>query len=233
MLITHPSRLHTADDGQEPQAGAAPAPADMGATPPAGTTTDAAPAAADGRTYSPAEYREVQNEAKNLRRRLKELEDRQAEAERAKLTEQERKDADLTAATERLSAVERELQGYRLRDAIEAAVGPATLPQEGGAEPQANPLHGISPKLAARLIDAASLEVDEAGQFKPGALRKALAALAAEYPEIRLQAAEVAGQRPTLTPQRAAGGGPLRTKSVARGQIESRYTTLPANVTKR
>jgi hypothetical protein len=230
MLIRHPSRLHTADDGQEPQAGTAPAPVETDATPPAGTTTDAAPAAADAPTLTPAEARALKNEAQNLRKRLRDLEAAQAETERAKLTEAERKDADLKAAADRASALEAEVRGYRLRDAIEAAVGPATLPAEGGAEPQANPLHGISPKLAARLIDAAALETDEAGQIKPGALRKALAALAAEYPEIR--PVEAAAARPAHAPQRAAAGGSVKASPGAQF-ISSRYTALPPNVTKR
>jgi hypothetical protein len=221
--------LHTADDGQEPQAGASPADA---ATPPAGTTTDAAPAAADAPTLSPAEARALKNEAQNLRKRLRELEAAQAEAERAKLTEQERKDADLKATADRATALEAEVRGYRLRDAIEAAVGPATLPREGG-ESEPNPLHGISPKLAARLIDAAALEVDEAGQFRPSALRKALAALAAEYPEIRPQAtATEAAPRPAHAPQRAAAQGSVKANPAGQ-YISARYTALPPNVTKR
>jgi hypothetical protein len=222
--------LHTADDGQEPQAGAAP---DVAATPPAGTTTDAAPAAADAPTLTPAEARALKNEAQNLRKRLRELEAAQAEAERAKLTEQERKDADLKATADRATALEAEVRGYRLRDAIEAAVGPATLPREGG-ESEPNPLHGISPKLAARLIDAAALEVDEAGQFRPSALRKALAALAAEYPEIRPQAATAteAAPRPAHAPQRAAAQGSVKANPAGQ-YISARYTALPPNVTKR
>jgi hypothetical protein len=232
MLIRHPSRLHTADDGQEPQAGTAPAPVETDATPPAGTMTDAAPAAADAPTLTPAEARALKNEAQNLRKRLRELEATQAEAERAKLSETERKDADLKATADRAAALAAEVRGYRLRDAIEAAVGPATLPPEGSAEPQANPLHGISPKLAARLIDAEALEVDDAGQFRPSALRKALAALAAEYPEIRAAASSEAAPRPAHAPQRAAAQGSVRANPA--GQfISSRYTALPPNVTKR
>jgi hypothetical protein len=230
MRLLHLSRLHTADTDTEPQAGAAPAPEAAAATPPAGTLTDAPPAGAE-RTYSPAEYREVQNEAKNLRRRLKELEDRQAAAEQAGMSEAERARAERDEARGQLEGASAELRAYRLRDAIEAAVQPPTLPVEGGGE-QANPLHGISARLAVKLLDAGAVEADEAGQFKPAALRKALAALAAEFPEIRAQAESTA--RAPYPVQRATGGGPPPARpDVGSQYINQRYTTLPGNVTKR
>lgn len=222
--------LHTADDGQEPQAGASP---DVAATPPAGTTPDAAPAAADAPTLSPAEARALKNEAQNLRKRLREFEEAKAETERANLTEAERLKADHEQAQQRIAALEATNRAYLLRDAIEAAVSAPTLPAEAGAEPQPNPLHGISPKLAARLLDASALRYGEDGAPAPASLRSALAALAAEYPEIRPQAPPA----PAVTPypaQRPSGGGPPPIKpDPANSYITQRYTTLPPNVTKR
>lgn len=218
--------LHTADDGQEPQAGAAP---DAAATPPAGTTTDAAPAAADAPTLTPAEARALRNEAKNLRTRLRDLEAKEAEAQRAQLSEAERIRGDLEREAARASALEAEVRGYRLRDAIEAAVGPATLPVEGGGE-QENPLHGISPRLAVRLLDPASVETDEAGAYKPAALRRALQALASEYPEIR----PAAPPPPAYPAQRGVSGNPPPAKvNPGKSYIDQRYGALPPNVTKR
>jgi hypothetical protein len=108
---------------------------------------------------------------------------------------------------------------------------PSTLPQEGG-EAKANDLYGISPKLAARLLDASALERGEDGAIRPASLRKALLALATEYPEIRPQT-EASPPRPPQVGQRGAAGGTIRGKSTAQRQIESRYTALPANVVKR
>jgi hypothetical protein len=227
-----PLRLLSPDTDTEPQAGAVPdVAAPESAAPQVGTTTDAAPAAAEAPTLSPAEARALKNEAQNLRKRLREFEEAKAEAERAAMTEAERLKADHTAAQQRIAALEAANQAYLLRDAIEQAVTPATLPQEGG-EAKANDLHGIDPKLAARLVDAASLERAEDGTIKPAALRKALAALLKEYPSIRPQATD-APSRPPQVGQRAAQGGVIRPKSVAQRQIESRYTTLPPNVVKR
>src|SRR5688572_9887926 len=111
MLIPHLSPLFTADTEHEPQAGASPAAAEEPATPQAGTTTtDAAPAAAEAPTLTPAEARALKNEAQNLRRRLKEFEDKKAEADRAAMTEADRLKADHAAAIERLSAAERDLR---------------------------------------------------------------------------------------------------------------------------
>jgi FtsZ-binding cell division protein ZapB len=230
-MRTLPLRLLSPDTDTEPQAGAVPdVAAPESAAPQVGTTTDAAPAAAEAPTLSPAEARALKNEAQNLRKRLREFEEAKAEAERAAMTEAERLKADHTAAQQRIAALEAANQAYLLRDAIEAAVTPATLPQEGG-EAKQNELYGIDPKLAARLVDAAALERGDDGTIKPAALRKALAALLREYPSIRPQATD-APSRPPQVGQRAAGAAPVGKVDVASRHIASHYA-LPPTAAKR
>lgn len=229
MLIA----THSADDGQEPQAGASPSPAAPPAPAPVAAPAPPEPAPdADAPTLSPAEVRALRSEAQNLRRRLREFEQQAEAQQRERMTEVERLRADHAAATERLAGLEAEVRGYRLRDAIGAAVEPAALPPAGeGQEPAANPLHGISPRLAARLIDPAALEYGDDGRPRPASLRRALEALALEYPEIR-PAPAAPGAAPRIPAQPPAGGGGAR-PNAAQQFIGTRYTALPPNVTKR
>lgn len=204
--------LHSADDGQEPPVGTSPAPA-APPTPAPVVAPDAPapPADPDAPPLTPAEARQLRNEAQNLRRRLREFETAQETARREAMSEAERLRADHDAATQELGTLRTEVRAYRLRDAIGAAVEAATLPAAGeGQEPQANPLHGISARLAARLIDPAALEYGDDGRPRPASLRRALEALAAEYPEIRPQAAAApppAGGVPFVAQRGASGTG--------------------------
>lgn len=227
--------LYSADDGQEPQVGAAPIPAAPPA--PAPVAAPATPEPAPDEPLSPAELRrqltEARREAARYRTQVREREQAEAEAQRAAMAEVERLRADYAAATERLACLEAELRGYRLRDAIGAAVEPAALPAAEGQDPAPNPLHGISARLAARLIDPAALEYGDDGRPRPASLRRALEALALEYPEIRPQpAAPAPAAGPRLPAQPPAGGGGAR-PNPAQQLISTRYTALPPNVTKR
>jgi hypothetical protein len=189
---------------QPPPAGAvAVPPAPALAPAPAPETPDA-----DAPTLSPAEIRALRNESQNLRRRLREFETAQEAAQRAAMSDVERLRADHDATAQRATALEAEVRGYRLRDAIEAAVAPATVGEGEGAT--ANPLHGISPRLAARLIDPAALTYGDDGRPQPASVRRALQQALADYPEIRPAA-------PTTTPVPAPGAPRLPQQPPAGG----------------
>lgn len=143
-------------------------------TPPAGDTPspDAAlvvvaepePTAAPERTYSAAEYRAVQNEAKNLRSRLRELEVTAAGHTPAL----EATAAERDAARAELAALSDEVRGHRLRTAI-AEVARSN-----------DDLGTLDPALAQRLLD--DVEWDEAG--RPKGLAAKVRALVAQYPQL-------------------------------------------------
>lgn len=168
-------------------------PTDAATTPPAG---DAAapttpPAGDEGRrdepaerTYTAAEYRAVQNEAKNLRARLREAE--QSATTAAPALEAAQRDADALRAE--LAGIRERLRGYELRDAI----------AEATRADDAADLAGLDPALAARLI-----EVEYGDDGRPKALSAALRKLVKQYPQLANGAPRVPAQ-----PSAQGGGRP-------------------------
>jgi hypothetical protein len=132
------------------------------------------------RTYTAAEHRAVQNEAKNLRARYRELEATvagHAPALEAVQTE-------LAAARAELAALVDEARGYRLRSAIaDAARNDDTL-------------RGVDAELAARLIDG----VEWGDDGKPKGVTAALKRVVERFPQ-------VAAAPTPRTPQPPAGSG--------------------------
>jgi hypothetical protein len=145
------------------------------------------PDATPERTYTQAEYRQVQNEAKNLRARLRELEAaQQSTAPALEATQAER-----DAARAELATLAEEVRGYRLRAAIaDAARADETL-------------RAADPDLVARLIEG--VEWGEDG--KPKGVRDGLRRLAERYPQVFAA--------PTATPARV-GQLPAAGSNVAR-----------------
>lgn len=191
---------------------APPAAAPLAGTPtPTPAPAPAASPADDASTSEPVsleEARRLRQEAQSLRRRLREFETAQEQQQRAAMSDAERLRADHEVATQRAATLEAEVRGYRLRDAIEAAVTPATLGE--GEQAQPNPLHGVDPRLAARLIDPAALTYGDDGRPQPASVRRALAQALAEFPTIRPSAPTTTAPPPQGTGyvgQRPAGGG--------------------------
>ena len=156
------------------------------------------------RTYTQAEYKVVQNEARNLRQRLRDLETQHGTV--AQTAEVLRSDLE-AIRTERETLLS-ETRTYRLRDAISAAAN--------GDEA----LRGIDPGLAVRLIEG--VEWGEDG--KPKGIAAKLKALVSEYPQLVAQAG------PRLPVQRSAATAPgatVTTEQVIKQKRESgRYPTM-------
>lgn len=138
-----------------------------GDEPPEGTPANSQDGGGKEETVPVAEFKKVQNEAKNLRKRLKSLEDEAAARSNEGKSEVEVATQKLTETTERLTAAEK-----RNRELLVAVRAPK---------------HGIADGMvAARLVDFDSLEdptdVDE--------VDKALKALVKEHPFL---AGKVAG----------------------------------------
>lgn len=163
----------------EPQAPATPPEGDAPATPspPAGEATPPTPA--PERTYTAAEFREVQSEARNLRARLRAAEE--AAAPLAPALEAARGEAD--ALRSQVASLTERLRAYELRDAIAAAA----REEEG--------LQSLDAELAARLVEGVEYE---AGAFK--GLSAALKRLVKKYPQL--------APAPRVPAQPAAGGQP-------------------------
>lgn len=187
--------------GDEPQTPTTP-------TPPAGAETMTAPTPAKTaeRTYSEADYRAVQNEARNLRTRLREAEQTGSQHQSAL----EALQADTNSLRTRLAAAEDSLRAYRLRDAI----------AETARADDAGELHGLDPELAARLLE--SVEYDEDGQ--PKSLKTALGKLVKRYPQLAAAAAPRTPAQPAAgTAQRAT---PSATQLKEQKRRDQRYTPL-------
>ena len=142
------------DGGGDPPGG------DGGANePPEGTPADPPGGSGEEETVPVAKFKEVQNEAKNLRKRLRDIEAKLGEKENEGKSEVEQTQTKLTETTERLMAAEK--QSRELLVAVRA--------------PKVGIVDGL---VAARLIDFDKLEdptdVDE--------VDKALKALVKEHP---------------------------------------------------
>ena len=110
-----------------------------GNEPPAGTDDDSQDGGASEEQVPAAKFKEVQNEAKNLRKRLRALEAQVAEKDNEGKSEVEQTKSKLTETSEKLTAAERRVR--ELTVAVRA------------------PKHGIvDGSVAARLIDFDSLE---------------------------------------------------------------------------
>jgi hypothetical protein len=155
-----------------PPVGDAPTPE----TPPAGD-----PAEPTTRIYTAAEFRAVQNEAKNLRARLRDLET--TVTGHAPALEALRAEAE--TARSQVAALTDEARGYRLRQAI----------SDAGRD--ADDLRGIDPDLVAPHLTG----VEWGDDGRPKAIAAALRGVLKRFPQI---AATPAPRVPTQPP---AGGG--------------------------
>jgi hypothetical protein len=100
---------------------------------------------------------------------------------------------------------------------------------------QAAQAAGFKPAVLERLIGDLPLALADGKatvQTEAGAVDLAAHAEAA-WPEFLPALRTSADPLPPRVPSQPAGGGSPRTKSAAQRQIETRYTALPANVTKR
>ena len=170
-------------------------------------TTETAPAAVtdtNERTYTAAEYKSVQNEARNLRQRLRDLETQHGTATQA--TEALR--GDLDAVRSERETLLSETRTYRLRDAISDAAKADEA------------LRDIDPALASRLIEG----VEWGDDGKPKGIAAKLKALVGEYPQLVAQAG------PRMPVQRSAttapGGGVTTDQVVQLKKASGRYPTM-------
>ena len=135
-------------------------------TPQAGETQDAPAASAEPtteRTFSAAEFRAVQNEAKNLRARLREIEGAAKGHQDAVATTR----AELEATQARYAAAAEELRTHRLRSAV------AAVAREDEA------LRGVDPDLV-----LPHLKIEWADDGTPKGVAAALKDVAKRFPSI-------------------------------------------------
>jgi hypothetical protein len=173
-------------------------------------TTETAPAvvtdtaATTERTYTAAEYKAVQNEARNLRQRLRDLETQHnTVAQTAEVLR-----SDLEAFRSERETLLSETRTYRLRDAISAAANGDDA------------LRGLDPALAARLIEG----VEWGDDGKPKGIGAKLKTLVSEYPQL------VAASGPRLPVQRSATTAPGATVTtdqvIEQKRRSGRYPTM-------
>lgn len=135
--------------------------------PEAGTPAPDAPPAGESdapRTYTAAEFRAVQSEARNLRARLREIETQHANATAAQ--EAARGEAETLRA--QAASLLDEVRGHRLQSAIAAAV---TTDAD---------LAGLDVELATRLVEG----VEWGDDGRPKAIAAALRKLTRQYPQL-------------------------------------------------
>lgn len=158
--------------------------------PPAGDVAPAPAAepAANERTYSPAEYRAVQNEAKNLRMRLRDIEG--AATQHSAALEAAKSEAEAIRAAH-ASATE-ELRAHRLRQAISEA---------GRGD---DDLRGIDPDLVAPHLSG----VEWGDDGKPKAVAAALRDVVKRFPQL-VSAPRVPTQPPAGSAITTAASGDL------------------------
>jgi len=139
-------------------------------------TTETPPAGDPARTYTQAEFRAVQNEARNLRARLKAAEDAAAAATPA--LEAVRGEAETLRG--QVAAATEELRTFRLRQAI----------VEAGRD--ADDLRGIDPDLVAPHLGG----VEWGDDGRPRAVAAALRGVLKRFPQIAPAAPRVPSQPP-------------------------------------
>lgn len=130
----------------------------------------------------PSKVKKANQEAQNLRKRLREAERKLEEADRAKLTEQERVAQDLARAQEAASTSSAALRKERVSNAVMRAATRLDL----------------DPELADQLVRPESVEFDDEGQ--PSNVEDHLTELVKRWPHLKKTAVE--------SPAKPAPGGP-------------------------
>ncbi len=187
--------------GQEPGSGTPQA--GTPATPQAGTTTTPTTMTTD---EAMAELKRVRAEAAAHRTKLAAFEKAQADAEAAKLSDKERLEKQLADLKTQHETATREARDRIIRYEVQL---------------HAARLGIVDPDAAARLIDYATLELDEAGT--PKNVEPVLRALIKARPWLAAPASEPAKPAPPATPQLAATN-PARSTQFPAQITDSQYT---------
>lgn len=135
----------------------------------------------DSKTFDEAYVKELRTEAAKYRKEAQDAKAKITAFEQEKMSEAERLQATAKAAQEAAAAARQELQQARAQVAIA----------------QAAATHGISPAKLAKLVQ---VDFDDAGQ--PVGVEAAVAAVLAEWPELKPVAATPGATNPTRQPRK-------------------------------